>query len=250
MGILADGSSDLSIVPITLFAFFQSPDDYNIRFYNGTFFRLLRFLSFFGSLILPAIYIAVVSFHFEIIPFDMIQIVKGSIENIPFSPFAEALIMAITIELIREAGIRLPNPIGQTIGIVGGLIIGDAVVNAGLISNLMVIVIAVTAIMSFGIPSYEMGNTARMLSFPIMLSAATLGFVGIVFSFMVILIHLCKLNSFGIPYISTLAPLHIQNFKDGIFRFPIWTMNMRPKGAGAQKVIRQNDSREWDQHEE
>lgn len=250
VAILADGSSDLSIVPITLFAFFQSPDDYNIRFYNGTFFRLLRFLSFFGSLILPAIYIAVVSFHFEIIPFDMIQIVKGSIENIPFSPFAEALIMAITIELIREAGIRLPNPIGQTIGIVGGLIIGDAVVNAGLISNLMVIVIAVTAIMSFGIPSYEMGNTARMLSFPIMLSAATLGFVGIVFSFMIILIHLCKLDSFGTPYISTLAPFHVQNFKDGIFRFPIWTMNMRPKGASPQKKIRQYDSREWDQHDE
>lgn len=249
VAIMADGSSDVSMVPVTFFSFFQSPDDYNIRFYGGSFFRLLRFLSFFGTLILPALYIAVVAFHFEIIPYDMVRIVKSSIENIPFSPFVEALIMAITVELIREAGIRLPTPIGQTIGIVGGLIIGDAVVNAGLISNLMVIVIALTAIMSFGIPSYEMGNTVRLLSFPVMLSAATLGFVGIVFSFMIILIHLCKLDSFGTPYLSPVAPFHVKNIKDTISRFPNWTMNKRPKGIHAQIEIRQDESREWDHHD-
>lgn len=206
---------------------------------------MLRLFSFWGALTLPSIYIAVVGFHFEIIPYEVVTIVKSSIENIPFPPFVEAIIMAITIELIREAGIRLPSPIGQTIGIVGGLIIGDAVVNAGVVSNVMVIVIALTAIMSFSIPSYEMGNTVRILSLPIMIAAAILGFVGIVFSLMIIIIHMCKLQSFGTPYIAPLAPLHIKDLKDAIVRFPIWTVNQRPKNVQAQKPIRQEPSREW-----
>lgn len=137
--------------------------------------------------------------------------------------------MAITIELIREAGIRLPTPIGQTIGIVGGLIIGDAVVNAGLVSNVMVIVIALTAIMSFAISSYEIGNVARILSFPIMIGAATLGFVGIVFSLMFVIIHMCKLQTLGVPYIAPLSPLNLSGLKDTFLRFPVWLINKRPK---------------------
>lgn len=249
VAIISEGASDVSIVPVTFFSFFQTPDDFNIRFFGGSFFRLLRLFSFWGALTLPAIYIAVVGFHFEIIPYDMVTIVKGSIENIPFPPFFEALIMAITIELIREAGIRLPTPIGQTIGIVGGLIIGDAVVNAGLVSNVMVIVIALTAIMSFCIPSYEMGNTVRILSLPVMIAAATLGFVGIVFALMIIFIHMCKLESFGTPYIAPLAPLHVKNLKDAIVRFPIWTMNRRPISVQPQKPVKQGKSREWQKND-
>ncbi|MCJ7843006.1 spore germination protein [Lederbergia sp. NSJ-179] len=249
VAIISEGSSDVSIVPVTFFSFFQTPDDFNIRFYGGSFFRLLRLFSFWGALTLPAIYIAVVGFHFEIIPYDMVTIVKGSIENIPFPPFFEALIMAITIELIREAGVRLPSPIGQTIGIVGGLIIGDAVVNAGLVSNIMVIVIALTAIMSFCIPSYEMGNTVRILSLPVMIAAATLGFVGIVFSLMIIVIHMCKLESFGSPYIAPFSPLHVENLKDAIVRFPIWTMHRRPIGVKPQKPVKQGKSREWQKND-
>ncbi|WP_144460411.1 spore germination protein [Siminovitchia fortis] len=245
VAIMSEGSSDLSVVPVTFFSFFQTPDDYNIRLYTGSVFRLLRLLSFWGSLLLPPTYIAVVGFHFEIIPYDLVTLVKSSIENIPFPPFFEALVMAITIELIREAGIRLPSPIGETIGIVGGLIIGDAVVNAGLVSNMMVIVIALTAIMSFCLPSYEMGNTVRVLSLPVMIGAATLGFVGIVFALMIIIIHMCKLDSFGSPYIAPLAPLHVKELKDAIVRFPIWTLNRRPKDVQAQKPVRQKASREW-----
>ncbi|GIN90195.1 germination protein KA [Siminovitchia terrae] len=243
--VMSEGSADASIVPVTFFSFFQTPDDYNIRFYAGSIFRLIRLFSFWGALTLPAIYIAVVGFHFEIIPYDLITLVKSSIENIPFPPFFEALFMAITIELIREAGIRLPSPIGQTIGIVGGLIIGDAVVNAGLVSNMMIIVIALTAIMSFGIPSYEMGNTVRILSLPIMIAAATLGFVGIVFVLMIIIIHMCKLDSFGTPYIAPLSPLHGKDLKDAIVRFPVWSLDHRSKYALAQKQVRQRASREW-----
>lgn len=249
VAIMSEGTSDASIVPVTFFAFFHTPDDFNIRFYGGSVFRLLRLFSFWGALTFPPLYIAIVGFHFEIIPHDVVTMVKSSIENIPFPPFVEALIMAITIELIREAGIRLPTPIGQTIGIVGGLIIGDAVVNAGMVSNIMVIVIALTAIMSFSIPSYEMGNTVRILSLPIMISAATLGFVGIVFSLMIIIIHMCKLSSFGTPYISPLAPLNLKDLKDTFVRLPIWTMNRRPSNVHSQNPIKQKDSREWEKNE-
>lgn len=237
VAIMVEGSADATIVPVTFFTFFQSTDDYNIRYYAGSFFRLLRIFSFLGALFLPAIYIAVVGFHFEVIPYDMISIVKSSVENIPFPPFVEALIMTVTIELIREAGIRLPTPIGQTIGIVGGLIIGDAVVSAGLISNIMVIVIALTAIMSFCLPSYEMGNTVRLLSVPVMLGAATLGFVGIVFASMLIIIHMCTLESFKTPYLSPLAPVHFEEFKDTLIRVPNWLINKRPKDIHPQKIM-------------
>src|SRR5699024_8731866 len=147
VAIMTEGASDALIVPVSFFTFFQSPDDYNNKYLAGSFFRILRLFSFLGALTLPAIYIAVVGFHFVTIPHKMVGLVKGSIESIPFTPLSEALVMTMTIELIREAGIRLPSPIGQTIGIVGGLIIGESVVNAGIISHIMVIVIALTAIM-------------------------------------------------------------------------------------------------------
>lgn len=250
VAIMTEGSTDTLIVPVTFFTFFQSPDDYNNKYLAGSFFRILRLLSFLGALTLPAIYIAVVGFHFETIPHKMVGLVKGSIESIPFTPLSEALVMTITIELIREAGIRLPSPIGQTIGIVGGLIIGESVVNAGIISNIMVIVIALTAIMSFVIPVYELGNTVRLLSIPVMFGAATLGFVGIIFAFMIISIHMCSIESFGTPYLSPLTPTRFSEFKDGIVRLPSWLMNRRPQDIRPQKKVFLRESREWDNHDQ
>lgn len=155
------------------------------------------------------------------------------------------MLMAITVELIREAGIRLPSPIGETIGIVGGLIIGDAVVNAGVVSNMMVIVIAMTAIMSFTVTSYEMSNTVRMLNLPIMIAAALFGFAGIILAVLFIIIHMCKLESFGTPYLSPLTPLRMQELKDAIVRFPIWSLKHRPIDVKPKKRIRQVNSQEW-----
>src|SRR5699024_9461235 len=134
VAILAEGSTNAIILPVTFFSFFQSIDDFNERIYTATVFRLLRMFSFLGALLFARLYVAIVGFHFEIIPFEMISLVKTSISTVPFPPVIEALLMAVTIELIREAGIRLPSPIGETIGIVGGLIIGEAVVNAGIVS--------------------------------------------------------------------------------------------------------------------
>lgn len=246
IAVMSENSTDAIILPVTFFSFFQSPDDYNNRFYAGTVFRLFRLFSFLGALMLPPFYIALVGFHFEIIPYEMVTLVKSSITGVPFPPFVEALFMAITVELIREAGIRLPSPIGETIGIVGGLIIGDAVVNAGLVSNVMVIVIALTAIMSFTITSYEMGNTVRILNLPVMIAASFFGFTGIILSLLFILIHMCKLESFGVPYLSPLSPLHVRDLKDAIVRFPIWLLNERPKSLRTKQKRSQGHSREWD----
>lgn len=249
VAVMSDNNTDAIILPVTFFSFFQSPDDYNNRFYAGTVFRLLRLFSFIGTLLLPPTYIALVGFHFEIIPYELITLVKSSMAGVPFPPFFEALFMAITVELIREAGIRLPTPIGETIGIVGGLIISDAVVNAGLVSNVMVIAIALTAIMSFTIPSYEMGNTVRIINFPIMIAASLFGFVGIVLSLLFIIIHLCKIESFGVPYLSPVAPLRMKNLGDAVVRLPIWKLTNRPYDVRARDTVRQGQSRGWMYHE-
>lgn len=245
IALLCDNSADAIILPVSFFSFFQSPDDYNSRSYTSTVFRLLRLFSFIGTLLLPPLYIALVGFHFEMIPFELITLVKSSIEGVPFLPFYEALFMAVTVELIREAGIRLPSPIGETIGIVGGLIIGDAVINAGLVSNVMVIVIALTAIMSYTVSSYEMGNTVRILNFPIMIAAALFGFVGIVLSVLFIVIHLCKMESFKMPYLSPVAPIQIGNLGDTFIRLPIKYMRKRPVSVRAQKNKRLGKISKW-----
>ncbi|WP_409294624.1 spore germination protein [Peribacillus sp. SCS-26] len=222
--VLAEGSPTALIMPVTFFSFFQSPDDYNSRILPGTFYRMLRIISFMTALILPSVYIAIVAFHFEVVPQDLIIPLKLSLNNIPFPPLVEAAIMIFTIELLREAGIRLPNPVGQTIGIVGGLIIGDAVVNAGLISYMMVIIIALTAIASFAIPNVEMSASLRLLTFPLILVSSIFGFLGIMFGIMIVIIHLCKLSNFGFYYFEPISPFKSKQYKDSIFRYPLWKL--------------------------
>ncbi|MED2765821.1 spore germination protein [Bacillus thuringiensis] len=229
--LLEEHNPNALILPVTFFAFYQSPDDYNSRWGVGSFFRFLRILSFFVAIGLPALYISVISFHFEVLPDELITPIKSSIQGIPYPPIIEALIMELTIELIREAGIRLPTTISQTIGIVGGLVIGDAVVKVGLISNTMIIVVALTAIASFVVPSSEMSNSVRLLRFPFMIAAATGGFIGMAFTFMILITHLCKLESFGTPYFAPLAPFHFKGLKDSIIRVPVWNLDKNRSAA-------------------
>jgi spore germination protein KA len=249
IAIMIEGSPTCIIAPITFFAFYQSPDDYNSRFYVGTFYRMIRILSFLIAILLPAIYIAVVGFHFEVIPNDLVLPVKTSVEQIPYPPIIEAIIMELTIELIREAGVRLPSPIGQTIGIVGGLVIGDAIVTAGLVSNVMIIVVALTAIAAFVVPSTEMNTSVRILRFPFMFAAASFGFFGISFAGMLLLIHLCKLESFGVPYFSPVAPFQWKDLKDTFLRMPVWLMNLKPASYRPLKKKQQGYSRRWAKNE-
>ncbi|MCA1054240.1 spore germination protein [Rossellomorea aquimaris] len=216
--ILVDGNPNVLISPITFFSFYQSPDDYNSRWLVGSFFRLIRIFSFLVALCLPAIYIAVVSFHSEVLPLWILYAIRVQIAYVPLPPLYEAIAMQLALELLKEAAIRLPSPIAQTVGIVGGLVIGSAVVEAGFVSNTMIVVIALTAIASFVAPVNKMGTGARLMAFPIMLAANTFGFVGIVLSLTVLLIHLCRLESFGKPYLEPVAPLRIRGLKDSLIK--------------------------------
>ncbi|MFD2444400.1 spore germination protein [Bacillus sp. CGMCC 1.16607] len=247
--LLADSSPIALIAPINFFAFFQSPDDYNIRFFIGSFLTMIRLLSLYIALVLPGVYIAVVSFHYEVVPYEFMLTLKGTLEYVPIPPIIEALSMAIILELLSEAATRLPSPIAQTIGVVGGLVIGSAVVEANLVSNSMIIVIALTAIASYTIPVNEMSSTIRLLGFPISIAASLFGFIGIAFALMIILIHLCKLESFGQPYFSPLAPFKLEENKDTFFRFPIWTMKKRPSTTRSQDVRRMGNPRGWKKNE-
>jgi spore germination protein KA len=249
IAILTDGSPTALVLPITFFAFYQTPDDYNSRWILGSFFRLIRLVSFLIAISFPAIYISIVSFHYEIIPIDLIFNIKGSLEHVPFPPLIEAMVMQTTLELLREASIRLPSPIAQTIGVVGGLVIGTAVVEANLVSNTMIVIIAITAIASFVVPLSEMGTSVRLLGFPLMLAAAFIGLIGIVFILMIILIHLCKLESFGSPYFSPFAPFRFKDLKDTFIRVPMWKMKTRPTAPQSYNDIREENTRGWENEE-
>ncbi|OAB44961.1 spore germination protein [Paenibacillus antarcticus] len=228
VAILLDGSPFALIVPVTFSMLLQSPEDYYERWIPGTLLRMLRFLATFFALLAPALYIAFISYHPGLIPTKLVMSIIDARQGVPFPSLIEALIMETSIEILREAGVRLPKPIGPAMGIVGGLIIGDAAVNAGLVSPFLVIVVAVTAISSFAIPTYSAGITLRLLRFLAMFCAAILGAYGTVLFFLLLCSHLVKLKSFGVPYVSPMAPYRLDDWKDFIFRLPFKVMKRRP----------------------
>ncbi|WP_164545550.1 spore germination protein [Paenibacillus albus] len=218
--VLADGNASAFILPATFFMFFQVPDDFVLRWWNGSFFRFLRYISVLITVALPSIYIAIVSNHFEVLPIDLVFSLKASLENIPFNPLIEALFMITVLELLREAALRLPKAIASTLSIVGGLVIGTEVVNANLVSTTMIVVIALTAVASFSIPSHEMRLALRLVSIPVMFAAVLLGFVGIAFSFSLLFMHLTKLETYGVPYFYPLTPLEPKRLWPAILQLP------------------------------
>ncbi|MBP2079890.1 spore germination protein [Oceanobacillus polygoni] len=244
VAILLDGTPFVLIAPSTLGNTLQSPEDYYERWTIGTLLRALRYLAAFIAMFLPALYIALVSFHPGMIPSDLAFSIAASREGVPFPAFVEALLMGLTMELLREAGTRLPTPIGQTIGIVGGLVIGEAAVSAGLVSPAMVIVIALNAIASFSLPSYSVAISFRILLFGMMFAAATFGLYGIILSYIMLNVHLVNLKSFGVPYTTPFAPNFLSDWKDLILRAPITTIKSRPIYMQTQdkKSVNKGDS--------
>jgi spore germination protein len=238
IAILLDGSPFVLIAPVTFSMLLQSPEDYYERWIPGTLIRNLRFLAAIISLLGPSIYISFVSFHPGLIPTKLAMSIAGSREGVPFPAFIEALMMEISIEILREAGLRLPRPIGPAIGIVGGLIIGEAAVRAGIVSSIMIIVVALTAISSFAIPQYSAGISLRYLRFIFMVFAATLGLYGVTLFFLLICSHLVRLESFGVPYTSPAVPFRIKDMKDFIVRAPITLMKRRPSILKTQEPKR------------
>ncbi|UVI28369.1 spore germination protein [Paenibacillus spongiae] len=237
--VVVDRSPSVLIAPVNFVSFFQSVDDYGSRWLIASFIRILRFLALFIALFLPAAYISLISFNYEVIPLQLLISIAETRTRVPFPPILEAILMELTLEMMREAGIRLPTPIGQTIGIVGGIIIGQAAVQAGIVSNIMVIVVASTAIASFIFPNYDIGASIRLLRFPMMLLASMFGIVGMVCGAMALVAHFVSLESLGTPYGSPLAPWRFADMKDVFIRFPLWKMNKRPQSARAVQSARQ-----------
>lgn len=228
VGILLDGTPFSLIVPATFDMLLQSPEDYYERWLPSSFLRILRFIAATMALFAPALYISFISYHPGLIPTKLVLSIIETRQGVPFPSIIEALIMEVSIEILREAGIRLPKPIGPAMGIVGGLIIGDAAVQAGIISPILVIVVAVTAISSFAIPTYSAGISLRMLRFAAMLSAAMLGLYGVVMFFLMLCIHICRLSSFGVPYSAPFVPYRSGDWKDFLIRAPLPLMKRRP----------------------
>jgi spore germination protein KA len=222
IAIFTDNTPFVLTVPYLFFESLQANEDYYENFYIGTFLRWIRFLCLISSLVLPSIYVAVGTFHPELIPTPLLLTIAAAREGIPFPAFIEILLLEITFEVLREAGVRLPRPVGSAISIVGGLIIGDAAVKAGYISPSVVIIVAFTGVSSYAIPGYTTNLTLRMLRFPLLILSAFLGLYGLILGIIVILIHLVSLRSFGVPYLKPISPWKSPDFKDIFARVPWW----------------------------
>ncbi|WP_081810907.1 spore germination protein [Bacillus sp. UNC438CL73TsuS30] len=228
VAVLIDRSPDAVYGPTPFFTFFESTEDIYMRWNMGFFLRILRLTATFLSVLLTPAYVAVLTYHYEVIPSALLVSLGQSRSNVPFPPVFEALLLEFVIELLREAGARLPTKVGQTMGIVGGIVIGQAAVDAGFTSNILIIIIALSALGSFTTPSYLMGTAIRIIRFPIILMAGLWGGIGIMVSFCFFLIHLLKLDTLGRPYLSPVYPLRWRDLGFSLFRFPLKYLSYRP----------------------
>ncbi|AFC27820.1 GerA spore germination protein [Paenibacillus mucilaginosus 3016] len=238
VAILIDGTPFVLLVPALFNQFFQSAEDYYQRADIAIFLRILRYLSFFIALLGPSLYIAVTTFHQDLLPTQLLISLASQREGIPFPAFVEAMMMEIAFEILREAGIRMPKAIGQAVSIVGALVIGQAAVEAGIVSAAMVIVVSLTAISNFVFPSFNMAISVRILRFGMMLLAATFGFFGVTIGLLALVIHLCSLRSFGVPYMAPFGPYNTQDQEDAIFRLPHRMLNKRPQMVNTSDAVR------------
>ncbi|MBM7564885.1 spore germination protein [Paenibacillus sacheonensis] len=239
IAVFVGGTPFVLLAPNTFAMFMQASEDYYQRYYIASAVRMLRYLFTLIALLAPSIYVAVLSYHQEMIPSKLILSMSQSRESIPFPAFVEALLMEITFEALREAGVRLPKQVGAAVSIVGALVIGQAAIAAGLVSAPMVMVVAITGIASFLIPHYPAGISIRLLRFPIICLAGLLGLLGVMLSIILIIVHLTGLRSFGAPYLMPLAPFRLEGFKDLFVRAPRWLLTERPRLTGQRNARRQ-----------
>lgn len=221
VAIFVEGSPSVLLAPTTLNALFQQADDYNFKWIPASLIRLMRFMAAFLAVMLPSVYISLISYHHGLIPTDLAMSIAKTREGVPIPSFMEALIMQMTIEVLREAGIRLPKPIGPAVSIVGAIVLGEAAVTAGIVSPLMVIVVSFAAICSFTIPDYALSLALRTISFAMLFAAAFLGIYGLILMIFIVSIHLIHLQSFSTPYMEPFAPFYMKRWKDSLIRFKL-----------------------------
>ncbi|MDA2027878.1 MULTISPECIES: spore germination protein [unclassified Bacillus cereus group] len=235
IAIFVDGSPNVLLTPVSYFDFFISPEDYNVSWLYATFSRVLRLIAVLFSICAAPLYVAVLNYHYELIPSDLLETLILSRAQVPFPPLIEALFLELVIDLLREAGARLPMKVGQTLGIVGGIVIGQASVQAGLTSNILLIIVALSALASFITPIYKMGNAVRLLRFPFLAFAEIGGLFGISLGFVFLFTHLFRLTSLRKPY-ALFYPTRQQSVKDSWIRFPLTMIDTRDVQARPQHV--------------
>lgn len=238
IAIFVDGTPMVLIVPATFWMLMQANEDYFERFQMATLVRWLRYMFLVVALVTPAVYVAITTYHQQMLPTTLLLSVAAAREAIPFPAIVEALIMEIAFEALREAGIRLPKTVGQAVSILGALVVGQAAVQAGIVSAPMVIVVSITGIASFTTPHFNAAIALRMLRFPLMIAASVLGIYGILVGILIILGHMANLRSFGVPYLSPIAPMSVGDLKDILIRGPWTTLEKRPSFLGVQNARR------------
>jgi len=241
IAIIVDGCPSTLIVPKLFYENITTPDDYYSRFWYTFFLRQIRLIAILASTMLPAFYIAVVSFHQEIIPSNIVLRIYSSRSGIPFPIFVEMLIFGLFFEGIKEAGARIPTVLGSSVSIIGTLIVGQSAVNAGFLSADGVIIGAVTAIAIYLIPNIEFANALTIPRIAFLIAASVSGLFGMVIVALLIIMHLSSLRSFGIPYLSPIAPLMYQDLKDFFVRVPYLLMSTRPQSLQSKNIIRQGN---------
>lgn len=235
--ILVDGSPFVLTAPMLFIESFQTVEDYYSRTFFSSFVRIVRYLTYVISVLSPAVYVALTVFHQELIPTQLLISIAAGREPVPFPAVIEAAFMVVTFDILREAGVRLPKPVGPAVSIAGALVLGQSAVAAGLISPIMVIVVASTAISSFVVPAQT--DSASLLRYIYLVLAGLAGGFGIIMGLLVNLTYITSLRSFGVPYLSPIAPLVLSDIKDTFIRMPLWVHQKRPRSIWQRDINRQ-----------
>ncbi|BBI35045.1 spore germination protein [Cohnella abietis] len=229
VAVVVQGTPFVILLPFLFLQAFQVGEDYTWNYYIGTSMRLIRLLSGLVGMLLPAFYVATITFHHELVPTPLLQSIAAAKEPVPFPAVVESFAMMLAFEVMREAGVRMPKQVGQAVSIVGALILGQAAVQAGIVSPIMVIVAALTGICTFTLPPTAINYVIRFLQFGMTLLAALLGYVGIMVGLLMLLTYLASLRSFGIPYLAPAAPFNFDQLSDVLVRRPLVLNKKRPK---------------------
>ena len=243
--VISDGTPFALAVPVTFFTLVHTSEETMLRWQYGTFIRLVRYAGIFLAVFLPGLYVSLSQFHHEMIPTPLLATIISTKENVPFPIILEVLLMELSFELMREGGIRIPGIIGQTLGIVGALILGQAAVAAGLVSPILIIIVAVTGIGSFVVPNYSLALGLRITRFIFLLFGAVMGFYGIAVGLTILGAMACSMKSFGVPFLSPVSP-KTKSGSDTIIRYPLWMQRYRPDYLNTPARSRSTgDPRKW-----
>ena len=243
--LIYNGSPYAVILPVTIFDFISSPEDINLNYHFSNLLKVLRVISMVITLLLPGLYMAITVYHRELIPTELLYSIVATRVTVPFPILLEVLMMELSFELIREAGLRVPSPLGSTVGIVGALVLGEAAVSANIVSPILIIIIAITAISSFAIPDFSLSFHLRLSRFAYTILGALCGFLGIATGLFLHVLTLCSLKSFGVPYLSPYAPISQKRNQTYLLK-PVWKREKRSDFLNTKKPnVQDKISMKW-----